>query len=174
MNIALTISVLNDLDILACDIKGDYLNAECRKIFYTISGSEFGSEEGVIMIVNMALYRMKSSGVSFRAKLVKVLHGLNYRTTKSNPGVWLRAGTKDNGTNYWEMTLCYVDNVLVISKHPKHTIEGLNMKFILKGDTVKSSTMYLRENPNIVENESGSKCVTMSSKDYVNMAVQNV
>ena len=37
LRIALTVAALNDLDILACDIKGDYLNAECRKIIYTIA-----------------------------------------------------------------------------------------------------------------------------------------
>ena len=65
------------------------------------------------------------------------------------------------------MDLCYVDDVLVIREHPKITIEGLKREFRLKGDNAESPTMYLVANLNIVDNESGSKCWTMSSKDYV-------
>ena len=81
------ISDLNDLDILECDIKGAYLTAECRKRIYNIAGSKFGSEEGVTMIVKMALYRLKISRAAFRANLARVLHGINYRHTKADPGV---------------------------------------------------------------------------------------
>ena len=34
------------------------------------------------------------------------------------------ASNKLDGTNYCEMSLCYVDNVLVISQELMHTIEG--------------------------------------------------
>ena len=100
VRIALKVSALNDLDIPACDIKGDYLTSECRERIYTISGAEFGREEGVIMIVNMDLYGLKSSGAAFRAKFSRVLYGLNYQTTKDDPDVWLRAGTKTDDTEY--------------------------------------------------------------------------
>ena len=50
------------------------------------------------MIVHMDLYGLKSFGAAFRAKLARVLHGLNYRTTKADPGVWLGAETKADGT----------------------------------------------------------------------------
>ena len=126
--IALKVAALNDLDILVCDIKGAYLTDECRKIVYTIAGAEFGSEEEVIMILKMVLYELKISGAAFIAKLGRVLHGLNYRPTKSDPDVWLGAGTKTVGTEYCEMDLCYVDKVLVIREHPKLTIECINHK----------------------------------------------
>ena len=54
--------------------------------------------------MKMALYGLKSSREALRDKLAKVLHGLNYRPTKSDPEVWLRAGTKADGNEYWEMT----------------------------------------------------------------------
>ena len=53
------------------------------------------------MIVKKALYGLKSSGAYFRAKLARVMHGLNYQPTKGNSEVWLRAGTKSDGTEYW-------------------------------------------------------------------------
>ena len=106
VRIALTVAALNDLDILVCNIKGAYLTAECLERIYTIAGGEFGIEEGVVIIAKMALCRLKRSGAAFRAKLSSVLRGLKYRPTKADPDVWLRAGTKYDGTEYWEMALC--------------------------------------------------------------------
>ena len=174
MRIAFTLAALNDLYILACDIKGSCLTAECREIIYTIYGAKFGSEKGVIMIVKMALYVLKLSGAAFKDKLAKVLHGLRYRPNKADPVVWLRVWTKADGTEYWKMALWYVDDILVIIKHPKLTIEGLKRKFKLKGDKAESPTMYLGANLKVFGNESGYKCWTMSSEDYFNMVVQTV
>ena len=58
----------------------------------------------------MALYGLKSSGAAFRTKLAGVLHDMNYRPTKADPDVWLRAATKSDGMQYYEMVLCYVDD----------------------------------------------------------------
>lgn len=56
------ISSLNDLDICSCDIGNAYLNARCREKLWTISGPEFGSRKGSVMIISRALYGLKSSG----------------------------------------------------------------------------------------------------------------
>ena len=72
------------------------------------------------------------------------------------------------------MVICYVDNVLVIHKHPKITIEGLKRTFRLKGDKAESPTMYFGANLKIVESYSVSKCWNMYSEEYVNMDVQTV
>ena len=66
VRIALTIAALNKLDILSCDIKNAYLTAVCRETIWTKAVPEFGSEEGTIMIVKMALYALKSSGRPLR------------------------------------------------------------------------------------------------------------
>ena len=77
--IDLTIVALNNLDILVCDILNEYLTAVCRENIWTRAGPEFGSEEGNIMIVKIALYVLKSSGAAFRAKLAGLLHD-SYRS----------------------------------------------------------------------------------------------
>ena len=41
VRIALTIAVLNDLDILACDIQNAYLTALCRENIWTKTGPDF-------------------------------------------------------------------------------------------------------------------------------------
>ena len=49
----LLVAALNDLNILSCNIKNIYLTAKCREKIYTIAGSEFGSEEGAVMIIKI-------------------------------------------------------------------------------------------------------------------------
>ena len=44
IRIALIITALNGLDLLACDIQNAYLTAKCREKIWTIAGPEFGSE----------------------------------------------------------------------------------------------------------------------------------
>ena len=61
------IAALNNLDLLACDIQNAYLMAGCREKIFTRAGPEFGSEQGELMVVKMALYGLKSSGTAFRS-----------------------------------------------------------------------------------------------------------
>ena len=64
------------------------------------------------------------------------------------------------GVLRWEIEIgrFYILQELIISEHPKLTIEGLKRTFRLKGDKAESPTMYLGANLNILDNESGSKC----------------
>ena len=96
---------MKDLDILACDIQNAYLMALCREKIWTRAGPEFGSEEGTIMIVKMALYGLKSSGAAFREKLAGVLHDIGYTPSKADPDVWIRPAVKPDGSEYCEMVL---------------------------------------------------------------------
>ena len=117
VRIALTIAALNGLDILACDIQNAYLTADCREKIYVIAGPEFGSEQGAILIVRKALYGLKSSGAAFRSLLASVIWDMGYRPSKADPDVWLKPATKGNGFKYYEIILCYVDDVISISEH---------------------------------------------------------
>ena len=81
------------------------------------------------MIVKMALYGLKSSGAAFRAKLAGVLHDLSYVPSKSDPDVWIRPAVRTYGSEYYEMALCYVDDVLVIAAEPIKTMDGIMVVF---------------------------------------------
>ena len=99
VRIFLTITTLNDIDVLACDIQNAYLTAKCRKKIYIQSGKEFESEAGGIFIVKMTLYGLKYSGAAFRLKLACVIHDMNYRPSWADPEVWMRPATKPGGLN---------------------------------------------------------------------------
>ena len=53
VRVDLTISALNDLDILACGIYNAYLTAICRENIWTFVGPKFGEEEVTLMFVKM-------------------------------------------------------------------------------------------------------------------------
>ena len=93
------------------------------------------------MIVKMELYDLKSSGAAFRANLAVVLHDLSYVPWKADPDVWSRPAVRPNGSEYYEMSLCYVDDVLVIAAEPMKTIDGIRAVFKLKVDKSEKTNM---------------------------------
>jgi hypothetical protein len=102
------------------------------------------------------------------------LHDLNYRPSLADPDVWLKAAVKPDGFEYYEMVLCYVDDVMVISHQPGKTIDGLQKVFKLKGDKAEAPDMYLGVGLEKKENSNGTKCWTMSPQKYVDASVKNV
>lgn len=174
VRIALTIAALNGLDILACDIQNAYLNADCREKVACIAGPEFGTDAGKVMIIRKALYGLRSSGASFRSMLAETIWTSGYRPSKADPDVWLRPATKVNGFRYYEMVLCYVDDVLSISHNPMDAIEGIQTVFKLKGDKAEIPDMYLGAGLAKVETASGTHCWTISSEKYLKTAITNV
>ena len=174
VRIALTIAALNGLDVLACDIQNAYLSADCREKCYTVAGAEFGSDAGKTMIIKKALYGLKSSGAAFHSMLAGVLWDLQFRPSKGDPDVWLKPNVKPNGAKYYDMVLCYVDDVISIGEAPRVAIDGIEAVFKLKGDKAEVPDMYLGGELKQVRNESGNDCWTFSSEKYIRTAVANV
>ena len=167
VRIALTIAALNGLKVMACDIQNAYLTADCREKIWTIAGPEFGSEAGTIFIVKKALYGLKSAGAAFQSLLADTLMDTGYRPTKANPDVWLRPAVKPNGFEYYELVLCYVDDILAMSHDPHSTLIALTGVFKLKDDKVEEPEIYLgAQMGKMMVDE--VECWTMSAEKYVN------
>ena len=67
VRIAFLVAALNDLDVFDCDIDNAYLNAPCLENIWFQAGIECGqSVRGRVMRLTRALYRLKSSGASWR------------------------------------------------------------------------------------------------------------
>ena len=81
------------------------------------------------MIFKMVLYVLKSSGAAIRAKLAGVIHYIGYTPSKADPDVWLRPEVNTDGSDYYEILLCYVDDVLAISNVPMRTMDGIRSVF---------------------------------------------
>ena len=80
------------------------------------------------MIVEMALYGLKSSGAAFRDKMAGVLHDFYYVPSKADTYVLIRLAFRPDGREYYEMLLCYVDDVLAIVAEPMKTMDDISCR----------------------------------------------
>ena len=91
----------------------------------TRAGPEFGSKQGLLLIIVRSLYGLKSSGACWHEHLAKRLSDLGYRSCFADPDVWMCPGAKPCGFCYWEYILVYVEDILVISHDPSKSMYGL-------------------------------------------------
>ena len=93
IHIALTIAVLNDLQVKACDVQIAFLMATCKEQIWTILGPEFGADAGKKAFLVHALYGLKSAGGSFGCHLVNYMRTLAYSSCKADSDLWYKAVT---------------------------------------------------------------------------------
>jgi Reverse transcriptase (RNA-dependent DNA polymerase) len=179
IRIAFLIAALNDLDILACDIQGAYLNADTKELIYTVAGLEHGAHrEGQKAIIKGALYGLNSSGARWRDHLANTLRDFGYTSCKADPDIWMKPKSKPNGDKYWEYVLVYVDDILCVSHEPKKFMEMLQAKYTLKEGSVGEPTAYLGAEvcKHYIEGSEDPTKVrwALSSDKYVDRAVKEV
>ena len=102
VRIYLTISALNYLNFLACDIQNAYPTTKFREKICTVEGPDSDTEQIKSILVVRALYVMKSSGAAFRFLLAEHLHDLCYRPSIADPDVWMRPAVKPGGSIHYE------------------------------------------------------------------------
>ena len=173
VQIALTIAALNDLQVMSCDIQSAYLTADCREKIWTYAGPQFGSEQDSIMFMRKALYGLKCSGAAFRAHLAETLHDIGFCSTMADPDVWRRPAKKATGEEYYEYTLCYVDDLLAISKDTTKILQGIQAVFKFKDDNIVRPEVYLGAQLDTMMID-GFDGWTMLSQKYVKAAIHNV
>ena len=114
------------------------------------------------MIVVRALYGLKSSGASFRALLAETLYDIGYTPSKADSDVWLRPAVKLDGFEYYEMILCYVDDVFSISHDAMNTMKGIQHEIKLKDDKIVEPEDYLGTGLSRMMTVNGPGCWSMS------------
>ena len=174
VRIALTYAALMDLDVLAADIQNAYLQAPPSEQFYTIAGPEWGSRKGQRMLIVRALYGGKSSGRDFRNHLQSCMSTMGFDHCESDHDVWRKAAVTDDGTEYYEYILLYVDDCLVVSHRARDILTELNGFFTLKKSSIGPPKIYLGSTISQVTLPNGVKAWASSSSQYVKEAVKNV
>ena len=176
VRICLTLVALNDLKVLSGDIQNAYCTAPNKEKIFVKAGPEFGSNEGKLFIVERALYRLNSAGVSFRQYLAGKIYDLGFKPSAADPDVWMRPATKADGMKYYEYVLVYVDDILAMSEKPEEIMQSLMNEFTFKGgaDGVIPPTDYLGAKLEWKEDIMGRGCWSMTSYKYVNAAIQAV
>ena len=67
---------LNGLKVWQTDVGNAYLEAKTTKKVYAIAGPEFGEKEGHILVVNKALYGLKTSGKHWHERFGDPCHNI--------------------------------------------------------------------------------------------------
>ena len=167
------IAALNNLEIEGADVENAYLNAPCREKVWMKGGIEFGDLENEILIIEKALYELKSSGATFRAFLAQTFDKMGFTSFVADPDIWMRPAMKSDGEAYYEYIVCHVDDVLVISVDAKSLLEEIQKNFKLKKNKIEPPSMYLGARLEL-KTLNGKNVWTMYSKDYVKLAVSNI
>jgi hypothetical protein len=124
------LAALNDVPILATDIGNAYLNANPREKVYTTAGPEFGNElQGKSVLIERALYGLKSSGAAWRAHLANTLHQLGYTSCLADPDVWFRPARKTDNFSIMNMFWCML--MTFWSSHTKEKKKNENLRRVL-------------------------------------------
>lgn len=173
VRIMLLVAALNDLHLKAADVQNAFLTAPNLEKVFIVAGPEFGPDEGKTFIIRKALYGLKSASAAFRAYLADKLGEIGFRSTVSDPDVWLRPATKPDGTQYYSYVLAYVDDILAIDLDPDAIMTQIGERFKFKNNEVKEPSSYLGAKLQR-RNLHGIPMWTMSSENYTAAALKNV
>ena len=95
---------------------------------------------------------------------------MGFTSCKAGPDVWMRPGTKDDGSEYWEFVLLFTDNILAIMCDPE-----IGTRFtLIKESSIGPPTQYLGNKVSNVTLANGLTAWTFSSSQYTQSAVKNV
>ena len=177
VRVALTYAALNDLDVLAADIRNAYLQAPSSEMHFIICGPEFGLEhQGKRAKIVRALYGGKTAGRDFWVHLRNCMgKTLGFKSCPADPDVWMREHTTDDGSKLWEYVLLYVDDCLIISSRAELTLRNeIGKYFELKEESIGPPSIYLGGQMRQVELDNGVTAWAFGSAQYVKAAVSNV
>ena len=104
---------LNGLKLTGGDVGNTYLEAYTTEKVCVRAGPEFGPFEGHLLVIEKALYGLRTSGARFHAKFADTLRVMGFTPTYADPNVWIR----DAG-DVCEYVVVYVDDILTALKDP--------------------------------------------------------
>ena len=121
------IAELNGLETWSTDIGNAYLEAKTKEKVYIVAGPEFGDKEGHTLVINKALYGLKSSGLRWHERFADTLRDMGFHPSKAEDDIWMR----QNGDLY-EYIACYVDDLCICAKNPNGIVKSLTKKYQYK------------------------------------------
>jgi hypothetical protein len=98
---------------------------------------------------------------------------MGFQSSTADPDVWLSAATKSDGESYYEYVLMYVDDILAIFCDAQAILNEIQGTFKYKNDKIEAPEYYLRAKLQ-KKNLNSLQCWTITSQDYVKVAVKNV
>lgn len=176
VRIALLYAALNEIPVMAADIRNAYLQAPTSEKHYIICGPEFGIEnQGKRAMITRALYGGKVSGRDYRNALRACMKHLGFNSCLADPDVWMRRAKKPDGSEYWEYVLLYTDDALCVSCNAEDVLRcEIGKYFTMKEESIGVPDIYLGGKLSQVVLANGVKAWGFSSSKYVQQAVRDV
>ena len=107
------------------------------------SWARIWNDEGKVFILFRALYGLKSSGPLFRPFIAERLDNTGFKSSIADPNFWMREATNNDGEEYYEYILVYIDNLIVISLDAVLVILEVAEKFRLRKDKIEPPEIYI-------------------------------
>jgi hypothetical protein len=120
LRIITLLAELNGLKLISADIGSAYLTAKTSEKVYCIGGTGFGELEGHTLLIDKALYGLRTSGARFHEKFADTLKQMGFVPCLADPDVWMR----DAG-DVWEYVGMYVDDAYAALKDPDAFMSAL-------------------------------------------------
>ena len=106
--------------------------------------------------------------------LAQTLIDIGYVSSKADPDVWLKAETKPDVTEYYAYVLVYVDDVLHLHHDPDTFMNRLAEVYRLEDGSVGEPDRYIGANIEMVQVYDGSVAWSMTNREYITNALQNL
>lgn len=125
------------------DVGNAFITANCMEKIYSRATPEFGERSEAIVILNKALYGLRTSSRAFRNTFADFLRTMGFFPTRYDRDVWMRPRDTLDGYDY----ICtHVDDFKVAAKDPDQWINRISGAFLLK--SVADPDYYLGINYN--------------------------
>ena len=155
---------LNGMEAWGTDISSAYLCAKTSEKVCIRAGPEFGPLAGHLLIIDKALYGLKSSGLRWWERISEILIDMGFVPSKAEDDIWMR----DQGDHY-EYIARYVDDLAIVSRKPQAIINDFQGKYKLK--LKGSGPLSYHLGCNFHRDENGTLC--MSSTRYIDRLTDN-
>ena len=100
---------------------------------------------------------------------------LGYETCRADPDLWFKAQVRpDNGYEYYEYVLIYVDDSLAISHDAMAALDWMDKFCMTKKGSIGDPDIYLGAKLRKVQMENGVFAWGMSPAKYVQEVVRNI
>jgi hypothetical protein len=161
---ALVVSELNGLKVMVGDIGNAYLEAFTKEKVCIVAGPDFGELEGHTLVINKALYGLRTSGARFHEKLADTLRDMGFKPCKADPDLWMRPQT-----DHYEYICVYVDDLMVMMKEPQPFFDLLINKYNYKLKGVGEPVYHL--GGNFTRDPDGT--LAWGAKSYIKRMLDN-
>ena len=123
-----------------------FLTAPCAEKIRNTLGPEFGDDVGKKAIIVWALYGLKLAGYSFGNHISDCMRLFGYEPCREEPHLWFKVQVcPDDGFEYYEYVLLYVDDSLEISYDAMDALDRMDKFSMMKKGSIEDPDIYFEE-----------------------------